>query len=245
MFSATESPKPEGSASNPSGAALAALTGLLADPAGLDVVLDRFAGAFTVLSGLLSTSSGIAVLDRVRAAELLADWPLADDPDCARGVGLLRQSAEAAEDEALVRRDYNRLFYGPGPMLAPPYESVHRSDEHLVFELETMQVRAAYAEFDLAAPRLNKEPDDHLGLELGFLGTLCVRAMDAIDAGDDAELFRVLTGVQEFLDAHLLEWGPQCLTQAAEGATTFFYQGVAALGLGTLRCARDTFLSRP
>ncbi|MGV8965853.1 MAG: TorD/DmsD family molecular chaperone [Cellulomonas sp.] len=221
----------------------AALTALLGDRRGLNVTLDRFAAAFTALSGLLVTSSGEAVLDRVRAPELLADWPLPEDPDCARGVELLRESGAAGEDEVLVRRDYNRLFYGPGPMLAPPYESVHRSDEGLVFEQETMQVRAAYAQFQLAAPRLNKEPDDHLGLELGFLGELCVRAMDAVDANDDHELTRLLVGVQDFLDAHLLIWGPQCLTQAADGAQTLFYRGVAALGIGTLRQAQITFLS--
>ena len=221
----------------------AALTALLGDRSGLNVTLDRFAGAFTALSGLLVTSSGEAVLDRVRAPELLADWPLPADPDCARGVDLLRESSTAGEDEALVRRDFNRLFYGPGPMLAPPYESVHRSDEGLVFEQETMQVRAAYAQFQLAAPRLNKEPDDHLGLELGFLAELCVRAMDAVDADDDLELTRLLVGVQNFLDDHLLIWGPQCLTQAADGAQTFFYRGVAALGIGTLRQAQITFLS--
>lgn len=225
----------------PAGAALAALLG---DRGGLSVTLDRFAGVFTALSGLLVTSSSEAVLDRVRAPELLAEWPLPEDPDCARGVELLRESGAAGEDEKLVRRDYNRLFYGPGPMLAPPYESVHRSDEGLVFEQETIQVRAAYAEFQLAAPRLNKEPDDHLALELGFLGELCVRAMDAVDADDDLALTRLLVGVQDFLDAHLLVWGPQCLTQAADGAQTFFYRGIAALGIGTLRQAQITFLSR-
>ena len=239
MTNTTDSSTPE-RAVRPADAALAALLG---DRSGLAPTLDRFAGAFTALSGLLVTSSSGAVLDRVRAPELLAEWPLPEDPDCRRGVELLGESAAAGEDEALVRRDYNRLFYGPGPMLAPPYESVHRSDEGLVFDQETMQVRAAYAEFQLAAPRLNREPDDHLGLEFGFLGELCVRAMDAVDANDDGSLTRLLVGVQDFLDAHLLVWGPQCLTQAADGAQTFFYQGVAALGIGTLRQAQIAFLS--
>ncbi|MGV8964763.1 MAG: TorD/DmsD family molecular chaperone [Cellulomonas sp.] len=221
----------------------ATLASLLGDRSGLSLALDRFAGAFVALSGLLVASSGADVLDRVRTPELLADWPLLEDPDCARGVQLLRDSAAAGEDETLVRRDYNRLFYGPGPMLAPPYESVHRSDDGLVFERETMQVRAAYAAFQLAAPRLNKEPDDHLALELGFLAELCVRAMDAVDAEDDLALTRLLVGVQDFLEDHLLVWGPQCLTQAADGAETSFYRGVAALGIGTLREAQGTFLS--
>lgn len=215
----------------------------MADRGALAVILDRFAGAFTALSGLLVAAPDAARLDRVRDEGL--DWPLQDSPDGRRGVGLLRESSLAGEGEGAVRRDYNRLFFGPGPVIAPPYESVYRSQEHLVFELQTMQVRAAYARFGLAAPRLNKEPDDHIGLEMGFLGALCVWAMDAFDAGDDAELGRLLVGVQSFLELHLLVWGRRCLTLAANGSQTFFYQGVAVLGVGALQSARAVFLPRP
>ncbi|PFG40663.1 Tat proofreading chaperone TorD [Georgenia soli] len=215
---------------------------LLTDRGALARTLDDFAAAFTTLSSLLVAAPSAEVLDRVRDAQLLREWPLPGHPDCRRGTALLAESATAGEDESQVRRDYNRLFRGPERMKAPPYESVHRSREHLVFEQETMQVRAAYAEFGLAAPRLGAEPDDHLGLELSFVATLAVRGMDAMEAGDDLELARVLRGLVAFLDEHLLAWAPRCLTQAAGGSTTFFYQGVAALGLGTLALARTTFL---
>ena len=209
-----------------------ALDRLLADRAALAATLDRFAGAFTALSVLLVAAPDAEALDRLRNDELLDDWPWQDDRDYGSGVSLLRQSALAGEGEGEVRRDYNRLFFGPKPMIAPPYESVHRSEGHLVFDVETMQVRAVYAQFGLAAPRLNKEPDDHIGLEMGFLGALCVRSMDAIDSGDDAELARLLGGIQDFLDAHLLMWGPHCLTLATDGSETFFYQGGRRHGHG-------------
>jgi putative dimethyl sulfoxide reductase chaperone len=215
---------------------------LLADRGALARTLDDFAAAFTTLSSLLVSAPAAPVLDRVRDAELLREWPLPGHPDCRRGTALLAESATAREQESLVRRDYNRLFRGPERMKAPPYESVHRSKEHLVFEQETMQVRAAYAEFGLTAPRLGAEPDDHIGLELSFVATLAVHGMDAMEAGDDLELARVLRALVAFLDEHLLAWAPRCLAQAADGSTTLFYQGVAALGLGTLELARATFL---
>ncbi|WP_127131778.1 molecular chaperone [Georgenia sp. SYP-B2076] len=214
---------------------------LLADRGTLAARLDEFAAAFTTLSQLLLAAPDGEVLDRVRDPELLAQWPLPQDPDCRRGLALLAESATAGEDTALVRRDYNRLFFGPERMKAPPYESVHRSEEHLLFEAVTMEVRASYAAFGLVAPRLHREPDDHIGLELGFVAALCVRALDALDAGDDGELDRLLDGIMTFLREHLLAWAPACLTQAAGASTTFFYQGVAALGLGTLACARAAF----
>jgi TorA maturation chaperone TorD len=218
---------------------------LMGDRAALPLTLDRFAGAFTALSGLLVTAPDGARLDRVRDEELLGDWPLQEDPESRRGLGLMRESVLANESEGEIRRDYNRLFFGPAPMVAPPYESVYRSEERLVFELQTMQVRASYARFGLAAPRLNKEPDDHIGLELGFLGVLCVQAMDAIDSGDDVELTRLVAGVQTFLELHLLVWGPHCLTLVANGSQTFFYRSVAALGLGALQDAQTAFQARP
>jgi TorA maturation chaperone TorD len=218
---------------------------LMADRATLGVTLDRFAAAFTALAALLGAAPDAELVDRVRAGDQLAQWPVTDDGESLHGRALLEESAQAHEDATVVRRDYNRLFFGPDRMIAPPYESVHRSEEHLVFERETMLVRAAYAEFGLAVPRLNKEPDDHIGLELSFLATLCVRGMDALDDADDVELARLLRGIRSFLADHLLAWAPKCLTQAAEGATTHFYQGVAALGLGALAAAEDAFLRVP
>ena len=215
---------------------------LLADRGALAQSLDRFAAAFTTLSSLLLAAPSADVLARVRDAELLQDWPLPGHADCRRGIALLAESAGAGEDAARIRSDYNRLFRGPERMKAPPYESVHRSQDRLLFEAETMQVRAAYAEFGLVAPRLNSEPDDHIGLELSFVATLAVRGMDAMEDGADAELAGLLRGLVTFLDEHLLAWAPRCLTQAANGSTTFFYQGVSALGLGTLDLARAAFL---
>lgn len=215
---------------------------LLADRAALAQTLDRFAAAFTTLSALLLAAPSGEVLARVRDADLLGEWPLPGHADCRRGVALLAESAAAGEDETRIRRDYNRLFRGPERMKAPPYESVHRSEDRLLFEAETMQVRAAYAELGLVAPRLNSEPDDHIGLELSFVATVAVRGMDALEAGDDLELARLLRALVVFLDEHLLVWAPRCLTQAANASTTFFYQGISALGLGTLDLARATFL---
>ena len=229
----------------PSAAADEQLAALLADHDALGATLDRFAAAFTALAGLLGAAPDPELVDAVRAADQLAQWPVTDDGESLHGRSLLEESAQAHEDATAVRRDYNLLFFGPDRMIAPPYESVHRSEEHLVFERETMLVRAAYAEFGLAAPRLNREPDDHIGLELGFVATLCVRGMDALDDGDDAELTRLVRGIRSFLADHLLVWAPACLTQAAEGATTHFYQGVAALGLGALAAAEDAFLRVP
>lgn len=214
---------------------------LPADRHDLAADLDRMAAAFTALSSLLLAAPEQDTLDQVRDAELLAQWPGRPCPESRDGITALTESAAGGEDARDVRRDHAQLFVGPERMAAAPYESVHLSEERLIFEQETFLVRAAYAAFDLAAPRLNQEPDDHIGLEMGFIGALCVRGLDAIDDADDTELRRVLAAIAAFLDTHLLAWGPQCLTLVVDHAQTAFYRGVGSLGLALMVDAERTF----
>lgn len=202
--------------------------------------LDRFAAAFTTLGALLRRPVEQSFLDSVRDTGLLGEWPLRGDEDSERGLTLL--SRATAEDVGEIRTDFSRLFIGPGRLLAPPYESVYRSREGLVFEAETLQVRARYKAWGLQAPHLNREPDDHVGLELEFLGTLCLRGLDAIETGDADLLGRVREEISGFLDDHVLRWVPACMDDVAAGARTACYRAVAALVQGALAHAEQAFL---
>lgn len=194
--------------------------------------LDGFAAACTVLSRLLLAAPDQAALDATRRADMLAAWPLPPSEPTRRGLGAWRRSADAEEGERAVRRDHRRLFVGPGPLLAPPYESVHRSVDRLVFEEQTRQVRTFYARHGLAAPRLDRDPDDHIGLELDLQATLSLRAMDALDAGDHATVAELQAAQRTFLTDHLLQWAPGLMRTIADQAETDFYRGVGALGTG-------------
>lgn len=199
--------------------------------------LDGLAAAATILSRLLLAAPDAEVLDATRDPVMLADWPLPSGEIATRGLDLLATSRERGEDAAAVKRDHARLFIGPDTLRAAPYESVHRSTDGLVFEAETMAVRAFYARFGLESARLGREPDDHIGLEFAFVAELATRALDAIEAGDDGERSRVLDAMREFLEAHLLVWGPDLMVMVGERAETAYYQGVSALGFGTLEHA--------
>ncbi len=194
--------------------------------------LDAFAAACTVLSRLLLAAPAQPVLDATRRADMLAVWPLPPTEPTRRGLDAWQRSADAAEDERAVRRDHRRLFVGPGPLLAPPYESVHLSVDRLVFEEQTRQVRAVYARHGLAAPRLDRDPDDHIGLELDLLANLAVRAMDALEAEDPTASAEIQEAKRAFLADHLLRWAPGLMHTIEEQADTAFYRGVAALGAG-------------
>ena len=194
--------------------------------------LDGFAAACTVLSRMLLAAPDQSVLEATRRADMLAAWPLPRSESTTRGLDAWRRSAEAAEDERVVRRDHRRLFIGPGPLLAPPYESVHRSVDRLVFEEQTRQVRAVYARHGLAAPRRDRDPDDHIGLELDLLATLSLRTMDALEAADISTAADLQAAQRTFLEGHLLRWAPDLLRTVEDRADTDFYRGVGALGSG-------------
>ena len=130
--------------------------------------------------------------------------------------------------------DFNRLFVGPGEMLAAPWESVYRSKTKLTFQEPTLQVREIYERFGVQAPAIHREPDDHLGLELAFVATLSDLAVRAAASEDAAQFTRCFETQRNFLRDHLLAWAPACLALVEKHAETYYYRGAALLALGSL-----------
>ena len=168
---------------------------------------------------------------------LFEAWPFpSGDQNTAAGLALLTAFCERLDPATpgVLAWDFNRLFVGPGEMLAPPWESVHRSKTKLTFQEPTLQVREIYREFGVQVPALHREPDDHLGLELDFLGTLSELAAEAAFRGVAAALDRCYQAQQDFLQDHLLAWAPACLRLVETHAETDYYRGAARLARGSL-----------
>jgi TorA maturation chaperone TorD len=116
-------------------------------------------------------------IDRIAAEDLYKDWPLPAVEETAtyKGLQLLldfsRRWRSAPIDD--LTQEYTRLFIGLERTLAPPYESVYLSRDHIMFERQTLEVRDYYKKAGLEIPRLHKEPDDHIGYELLFASFLC------------------------------------------------------------------------
>jgi TorA maturation chaperone TorD len=162
----------------------------------------------------------------------------AEQAETAQGLELLNRWNEVtggnltkdAFDDLQV--DYCRLFVGPGQLLAPPWESVHRDISHLTFQQNTVEVRKWYARYGLQFEKLHKEPDDHIGLELAFIATLASRAAEALAAGEQDRYEEFLEAKRTFMREHLLQWGPQWAEMAIKGARSEFYQGIVRLAQG-------------
>ena len=168
---------------------------------------------------------------------LFEAWPFPSRHDAtAAGLALLNAFCAGWDPARLgaLGWDFNRLFVGPGEMLAPPWESVHRSKTKLTFQEPTLQVRELYRRFGVEVPAVHREPDDHLGLELAFVATLSDQAANAAARGDTAQLARCFDAQRDFLQDHLLAWAPACLALVEKHAETDYYRGAARLGLGSL-----------
>ncbi len=201
--------------------------------------LDRFGACWSVLSRLLLACPDSELLDQLARPGQLDAWPLDRDEATVSGLDRLRESFESGEPLEELVRDYYALFVGPDHLLAPPYESVHLSIEHLMFEAQTLDVRAAYARAGLVSAALGSEPDDHIGLEFGFLAHLCLRALDRLDHGDLVGASATMDAHTRFLDDHVLRWAPGLMRMVEEQAQTHFFRGVAALARGALaQCDR-------
>jgi TorA maturation chaperone TorD len=178
--------------------------------------------------------------------EIFSEPPMTGShPDFEKGLKLLHSWALEAggrlSDERLtdLKTDNTRLFVGVGKPIAPPWESVYFNEDRMIFQKQTLQVRAWYRRFDLEPEKLHKEPDDHIGLELSFLAHLAKLGVGALEARDESGLEQALESQRGFLAEHPLQWAAVWSDRVEKGARTDFYRGLAILIRGTLFSLAD------
>lgn len=194
--------------------------------------LELHAGVFGVLGRLHRIPPDAALLTELQG--LVDAWPIKGPADTDLGLARWRQSFRSGESVERIDRDHDRLYGVSAAAAVSPFESVHREDEPLVFGASTLQVRASYQSLGLRAPAVNREPDDHVGLEFDFVGQALARAVAALDRNDPASAESILAVAGGFLRDHLQAWAPTMLQQAAAAADTDFMAGLELLSRGAL-----------
>lgn len=139
----------------------------------------------------------------------------------------------AEDDES--ESDYLKLFIGLGRPLAPPWESVYTSEDGLLFQAETLDVRAWYEAYGVESKMKYNEPDDHIALELEFISFLTGQAIQSLEDGDEAKALEYIKGLSEFLIKHPLQWVFSWCKLVEDNAKGQFYKGISLLVSGALR----------
>jgi TorA maturation chaperone TorD len=126
----------------------------------------------------------------------------------------------------MMREDYLDLFAGTGNPLAPPYESVYRSKDHLMFDKQTSEVREFYNSYGWESKFKANIPDDHLGIEMLFLTLMIEKYLEFEDKTCEDEM---KNEIRRFIDQHLLSWIPEWNAHLQEHSKTMGYKGIGNL----------------
>lgn len=141
--------------------------------------------------------------------------------------------------------DYARVFLGAGiaeGLVAFPFESVYTSKDRLVMQDAYEQVLRIYR--SNGVEKIDADLyEDHIGLELEFMGHLCGQAAQLAAQGKETELSANFDLQQSFLVNHLLNWTPDFLKDIQGVPSTDFYKGVALVTEGFLEMEKEFFLN--
>ena len=108
----------------------------------------------------------------------------------------------------------------------------------------TLDVRAFYERFGLVSERKEREPEDHIGLEMEFMSCLCDRHGECLRKGDAEKASVTVQAQRDFLDEHLLQWVLRFCEAVDRFAWTDFFRGMAQLTEGFVAWDRR-FLGEP
>jgi putative dimethyl sulfoxide reductase chaperone len=144
------------------------------------------------------------------------------------------QSSEEVCQGLSVER--TRLLRGikPGDSPPPPYESVYRDRAQTLMGNATLDVQREYNKTGLSLATGQKEPPDHIGIELEFMRFLSEREAECWGRGERAEALGYLSEEGRFLEEHLTQWVGEFCDRVIEIAVSGFYRGIARMTKGFL-----------
>ncbi len=193
------------------------------------------AEVYGLLARLFRDPPDERLLAVIRHPDFVREWPVGrGQPDVDRGLERLAAALPAVDPDAL-RHEFWHLFGTLGPAAAPPWQSVYLDREGALMGEETLRVRALYARFGLEAEQALAVTDDHIAVQLAFLGELSRQTAECLEGGDEAGARELVDGQRECLEDHLLRWADRFVDKVEAASVTGFYAGVARMTLGLFR----------
>lgn len=146
----------------------------------------------------------------------------------AAGGGLSHYLSDTRLERSLA---YTSLFILSGQGSESVYESVHRSPEKLMKQDPWSEVKAFYQQNGFCRSDGTTIDEDHIAIELQFMGLLSGKAAEACE-NDDFETCEEILGAQlRFHEQHMSQWIPGFCSKIAESKDTARYAFYAAYAL--------------
>lgn len=133
-------------------------------------------------------------------------------------------SKQEQNDLKNERQEYYRLFIGPGTVLAPPWESVYRGRDKIIYDFPSREMNQLYDRFGLELANKNQEAEDHISLELEFMIYLIEKKLNK-----DENDFIFVEGQWWMLSKHLSKWIPEFSYDVVSHTKSKFFKGAALL----------------
>lgn len=131
--------------------------------------------------------------------------------------------------------EYSNLFRGTGSETNYLYESVHRSENGLMYEGPYFSVKAMYKKSGFQEDNVTREPADHLAVECAYLAWLNKELAKADQRADLKRVELLKQQQQVFLTEHFLCWVPAFSATLLHLSQTAFYAQLASLLLRLCR----------
>lgn len=125
--------------------------------------------------------------------------------------------------------EFNRLFVGPGSPAAPPYESVYLTNDRLVMQETTLDVRNWYRAENLRTANQSKEPDDFIATELEFAAYLLSRASELYQQNERVQALDYHRKYNAFWREHLGLWLPEFVRALFTHAESTVFKDIGEL----------------
>ena len=201
------------------------------------------ANMYALLSRVYRVEADQSLLDQLKSANYAANTGNKDVDD---GYRLLVKWLGQTWEHSLLdlAKDYVRAFIGytgDHASAAYPFESVYRSEKHLLMQESRDEVLACYRAAGLEKNETWREGEDHVALEFEYMSTMATRTADALRSADTQLAQDLLNDQSHFLQDHLIAWVPNFTQDVERCATTKFYRGFALVTRGYLACEMELF----
>jgi len=141
----------------------------------------------------------------------------------------VREVLEGGDDMLLdTWAEYARLFIGPSPPIAVPYESFQRDaygDRR--FKGDTWMEVKEWLLDDGYVLEDKRVLEDHAGIEFEYMQLTSMKASELARKEDRDTLFNVLMRQKKFLEEHLTKWIPELCSEIEEKTKSSFYRSLA------------------